>query len=99
MLDAAVQHAAEENPQAKLLMTQAGVGPNTGLAFVLTIGEVGRFQRVKQVASYLGLIPRDDSSGPRQKLVAVIKQGHRMLRRLHVEAAQEAAHPDSGLLH
>src|SRR3989440_3678071 len=34
MLDAAVQHAAEENPQAKLLMTQAGVGPNTGLAFV-----------------------------------------------------------------
>ncbi|PYX62999.1 MAG: IS110 family transposase, partial [Acidobacteria bacterium] len=68
MLDAAVQHAAEENPQAKLLMTQAGVGPNTGLAFVLTIGEVGRFQRGKQVASYLGLIPREDSSGARQKL-------------------------------
>jgi len=53
-LDCAVQHAAEENPQAKLLMTQPGVGPNTALAYVLTIGDVSRFGRGKQVASYLG---------------------------------------------
>src|SRR5579862_8313636 len=58
-LDAAVQKAAEENPQAHLLMTQPGVGPNTALAFVLTIGDVSRFRRGKQVASYLGLIPRE----------------------------------------
>ena len=36
-LDTAVQTAAEENPQAKLPMTQPGVGPNTALAYVLTI--------------------------------------------------------------
>ena len=64
-LDGAVQHAAEENPQSKLLMTQPGVGPNTALAFVLTLGDVGRFPRGKQVASYLGLIPREESSGGR----------------------------------
>ena len=46
-LDGAVQHAAEENPQSKLLMTQPGVGPNTALAFVLTLGDVGRFPRGK----------------------------------------------------
>src|SRR5204863_3218542 len=40
---------AEENPQSKLLMTQPGVGPNTALAFVLTLGDVGRFPRGKQV--------------------------------------------------
>ena len=57
-LDEAVQQAAEEHPQAKLLMTQPGVGPNTALAFVLTLGDVSRFPRGKQVASYLGLIPR-----------------------------------------
>jgi transposase len=62
-LDTAVQHAAEENPQARLLMTQPGVGPNTALAYVLTIGDVSRFPRGKQVASYLGLIPREHSSG------------------------------------
>ena len=95
-LDLAVQHAAEENPQAKLLMTQPGVGPNTALAFVLTIGEVTRFPRGKQVASYLGLIPREHSSGGRQKLGSITKQGNRMLRSLLVEAAQIAVRYDPG---
>ena len=93
-LDDAVQTAAEENPQAKLLMTQPGVGPNTALAYVLTIGDVSRFPRGKQVASYLGLIPREESSGGRQKLGAITKQGNRMLRSLLVEAAQIAVRFD-----
>ena len=93
-LDGAVQHAAEENPQSKLLMTQPGVGPNTALAFVLTIGDVGRFPRGKQVASYLGLIPREESSGGRQKLGVITKQGNRMLRMLLVEGAQAAVRYD-----
>jgi transposase len=96
MLDAAVQHAAEQNPQANLLMTQPGVGPNTALAFVLTLGDVGRFPRGKQVASYLGLIPREESSGGHQKLGAITKQGNRMLRSLLVEAAQIAVRFDPG---
>jgi transposase len=93
-LDAAVQHAAEENPQARLLMTQPGVGPNTALAYVLTIGDVSRFPRGKHVASYLGLIPREHSSGGRQKLGVITKQGNRMLRSLLVEAAQIAVRFD-----
>jgi transposase len=93
-LDDAVQQAAEEHPQARLLMTQPGVGPNTALAFVLTIGEANRFQRGKQVASYLGLIPREESSGGRQKLGAITKQGNRLLRSLLVEAAQIAVRYD-----
>ena len=96
-LDGAVAQAAEDNPQAKLLMTQPGVGPNTALAFVLTIGDVRRFPRGKQVASYLGLIPREESSGGRQKLGAITKQGNRMLRSLLVEAAQVAVRCDAGL--
>ena len=95
-LDLAVQQAGEENPQAKLLMTQPGVGPNTALAFVLTIGDVSRFRRGKQVASYLGLIPREESSGGRQKLGAISKQGNRMLRSLLVEAAGIAVRCDPG---
>ena len=94
-LDDSVQQAAEQNPQARLLMTH--VGPNTALAYVLTIGEVSRFRRSKQVASYLGLIPREESSGGRQKLGAITKQGNRMLRSLLVEAAQTAVQHDPGL--
>ena len=96
-LDVAVAKAAEENPQARLLMTQPGVGPNTALAFVLTIGEVSRFQRGKQVASYLGLIPHENSSGDRRRTGAISKQGNRMLRSLLVEAAQVAVRCDPGM--
>jgi transposase len=93
-LDQAVQQAAEQNPQARLLLTQPGVGPITSLAFVLTIGEVNRFPRGKQVASYLGLIPREYSSGGHQRLGSISKQGNRFLRMLLVEAAQVAVRCD-----
>ncbi|HEY4933603.1 MAG TPA: IS110 family transposase [Terriglobales bacterium] len=95
-LDAAVQQAAEHNPHAKLLMTQPGVGPVTSLAFVLTLGDVSRFPRGKQVASYLGLIPREHSSGGRQMLGSISKQGNRLMRALLVEAAQTAVRYDPG---
>jgi transposase len=95
-LDRAVSRTAENNPQARLLMSQPGVGPITALAFVLTIGEVSRFQHSKQVASYLGLIPREHSSGGKQRLGAISKQGNRFLRQLLVEAAQTATRLDDG---
>ena len=72
---------------ALLLQTQPGVGAITALAYMLTMGDVSRFPRGKQVASYLGLIPSEHSSGGRQKLGAISK-GNRMLRMLLVEAAQ-----------
>jgi transposase len=95
-LDEAVARAAEEHPQARLLMTQPGVGPITALAFVLTIGEVSRFRHSGQVASYLGLIPSEHSSGGRQRLGAISKQGNRFMRQLLVEAAQSAVRYDAG---
>lgn len=96
-LDVAVQKAAEQNENARLLMTQPGVGPVTSLAFVLTMGDVSRFPRGKQVASYLGLIPREYSSGGPQRLGPISKQGNRFLRMLLVEAAQVAVRCDPQL--
>jgi transposase len=95
-LDAAVMQAAGADAQARLLMTQPGVGPNTALAFVLTLGDVSRFPRGKQVASYLGLIPRERSSGGRQRLGAISKQGNKFARLLLVEAAQSVIRLDEG---
>ena len=96
-LDAAVEKAALAHEQARLLLTQPGVGPITALAFVLTVGDVHRFPRGKQVASYLGLIPREHSSGGKQRLGAISKQGNGFLRMLLVEAAQTAVRLDEGL--
>src|SRR5437867_185 len=67
-LDQAVKAEAQRDKMALLLQTQPGVGAITALAYVLTLGDVSRFPRGKQVASYLGLIPREHSSGGRQKL-------------------------------
>lgn len=93
-LDQAVEQAAGRDDQARLLLTQPGVGPVTALAFVLTLGDVSRFPRGKQVASYLGLIPREYSSGSRQRLGSISKQGNRLMRQWLVEAAQSAVRYD-----
>ncbi len=94
LLDHAVAEAAAQNEKARLLMSQPGVGPVTSLAFVLTMGDVSRFPRGKQVASYLGLIPREYSSGGHQRLGSISKQGNRFMRMLLVEAAQAAVRYD-----
>ena len=96
-LDQAVAEQAEQNQAAVLLMTHPGVGPVTSLAFVLTIGPVARFERSKQVVSYLGLNPREHSSGGRQRLGAISKQGNPMMRSLLVEAGHTAARLDAEL--
>ncbi len=90
-LDRAVSEQANARPAVRRLMTHPGVGPITAMAFVLTMGPAQRFDRGKQVASYLGLIPSEHSSGDRrQRLGHIGKQGNPFVRGLLVEAAQSA---------
>jgi transposase len=69
-------------------MTHPGVGPLTALAFELVIGTAERFHCGKQIASYVGLVPSEESSGDRRRLGHISKQGNTLLRFLLVEAAQ-----------
>ena len=87
-LSQAVEQEVEKCPEAQRLATYPGVGPLTALGFVLIIGKAERFQCGKQVCSYLGLVPLEDSSGNRRRLGHITKQGSSMLRFLLVEAAQ-----------
>lgn len=96
-LDEAVEQQAKSQPHAVRLMTHPGVGPVTSLAFVLTIGPVSRFPRSRQVVSYLGLNPQEHSSGGRQHLGSISKQGNPMMRYLLVEAGHTAARFDPQL--
>jgi transposase len=95
-LDQAAEGEAQRDKMACLLRTQPGVGPITALAFVVTIGDATRFRRGKQVASYLGLIPREHSSGGRQRLGSISKQGNRFVRMLLVEAVHNVVRRDEG---
>jgi transposase len=90
-LSQAIAQEAEKFPEARCLMTHPGVGPLTALAFVLIIGKAERFGSGKQIASYLGLVPLEDSSGNRRRLGHITKQGSSMSRFLLVEAAQVTA--------
>ena len=96
-LDQGVEAEAARRPEVARLRAQKGVGPVVGLAFVLTLGTVERFPRSRQLVSYLGLNPREDSSGPHQYLGHISKQGNSMMRWLLVEAAQTAARLDPEL--
>jgi transposase len=87
-LSQAIEQEVEKCPEARRLMTHPGVGPLTALAFVLIMGNADRFHCGKQVASYVGLVPLEESSGNRRRLGHITKQGNSMLRFLLVEAAQ-----------
>jgi transposase len=87
-LTRALEEEVEKRPVTRRLMTHPGVGPLTALAFELVIGTPERFHCGKQIASYVGLVPTEESSGDRRRLGHISKQGSVLLRFLLVEAAQ-----------
>ena len=96
-LNRQVEEEVKRRPAAMRLRTHPGVGPVTALAMVLTLGPAERFGSAKQVGSYFGLIPSEHSSGGRQQLGRISKQGNSFLRFLLVEAGQTAARYDAEL--
>jgi transposase len=94
-LGVAIEQEAFKRPEVLRLMTHPGVGLITALAFVLIIGTPERLRCGKQIGSYLGLIPCEDSSAGHQRLGHISKQGNSLLRYLLVEAAQTAVRYDA----
>jgi len=85
-----VEEQACRRAGARLLMTHPGVGPVTALATEEFLGDPARFTDGKTVASYVGIIPSEYSSGGRQRLGGLTKQGNAPLRFLWGEAAIHA---------
>jgi transposase len=96
-LNQQVLEQAGQRPTAGLLMTHPGVGPITALATDVFLGDPKRFSDGKALASYIGIIPREHSSGGRQRLGGLSKQGNPLLRFLWCEAAVHAVRRDPEL--
>ena len=96
-LEMAVRQAAEARADARLLMTHPGIGPVISLGFVLTVGRIERFERSRELVSYLGLNPSEDSSGERRRLGGISKQGSSFMRQLLIQGAQTAVRGDEEL--
>jgi len=78
---------AKSEPLIKRLCLIPGVGPVTSITFVAILGEASRFASAKQVRAYLGLVPKEESSGERQRRGHITKAGNSRVRSLLVEVA------------
>ncbi|HEV2697406.1 MAG TPA: IS110 family transposase [Terriglobales bacterium] len=96
-LDKEVEAQAQQRPQACRLLTHPGVGPVTALATEIFLGDPSRFTTANQVASYIGMIPSEHTSGKRQRLGKMSKQGNSLLRYLWTEAVMHAVAKDPEL--
>jgi len=83
----ALTATAAADPIVRRLQTAPGVGPITALTFRAVLDDIGRFEDARSVAAYIGLVPREDSSGERQRKGAITKAGPTNLRSLLVQAS------------
>ncbi len=87
-LDQRISAWSKQNNAAKALLTLCGVGPITASAAVATAGDVSVFKNGREFAAWLGLVPKQNSSGGKSKLGAITKRGDRYLRTLLVQGAR-----------
>jgi transposase len=86
--DALVQKTAQESEVARRLDAIPGIGPLTATALVAAIGNGAAFRKGREFAAWIGLVPREHSTGGKQKLLGISKRGSSYLRRLFVQGAR-----------
>lgn len=103
-LDAQIRTWHNENAASLKLAEIPGIGPITASAIVATVGDASEFKNGRQMAAWMGLVPRQCSSGGKQLLLGISKRGDTYLRTLLIHGAravtrfaEKKAEPDSWL--
>jgi transposase len=79
-----------ENPLSLRLEAIPGIGPLTASALVATVGDAKQFKNGRQLSAWLGLVPRQNSSGGKERLLGISKRGDTYLRTLLIHGARSA---------
>jgi transposase len=99
--DGVIKKTAHENEACRRLVAIPGIGPVTATALIAAIGNGGAFQKGREFAAWMGVVPREHSTGGKQKLLGISKRGNSYLRRLFVQGAravlQQRTKQSSGL--
>jgi transposase len=99
--DAVIKKTAHENEACRRLVATPGIGPVTATALIAAIGNGGAFHKGREFAAWMGVVPREHSTGGKQKLLGISKRGNSYLRRLFVQGAravlQQRTKQSSGL--
>jgi len=87
-MDKKVHTLADSMPAAKLLQSIPGIGPISATAIVCAVGDGKQFKRGRDLAAWLGLTPRQQSSGGKDRLLGISKRGDTYLRTLLIQGAK-----------
>jgi len=87
-MDKKVHTLAHSMPAAKLLQSIPGIGPISATAIVCAVGDGKQFKRGRDLAAWLGLTPRQQSSGGKDRLLGISKRGDTYLRTLLIQGAK-----------
>jgi transposase len=86
--DSVIQKTAEENEACQRLVEIPGIGPVTATAVIAAIGNGGAFHKGREFSAWLGIVPREHSTGGQQKLLGISKRGNSYLRKLFIQGAR-----------
>lgn len=87
-LDKCIQKQANSHPDIQRLQQIPGIGPVTATALVSAVGDGRQFKRGRDMAAWLGLTPRQHSSGGKERLLGISKRGDAYLRALLVHGSR-----------
>lgn len=87
-LNAELSAFAQQDPLMKLLMSIPGIGPINGTALLAGVGDASQFRRGRDLAAWLGLVPRQHSTGGKTRLLGISKHGNRQLRMMLIHGAR-----------
>ena len=90
--DALLAGVARQSPACRRLMEIPGIGVLTATALVAAAGDASEFRNGREMAAWLGLVPRQHSTGGRSVLLGISKRGDRYLRALLIHGARSALH-------
>jgi len=85
-----LEHLARAIPEATVLMSVPGIGVLTATALVAFVGDLNRFRSGRDLAAYLGLTPREHSSGHNRRLGRITKRGNSYVRMMLIHGARSA---------
>jgi transposase len=89
-MDARLSSEADRDERCRRLQSVPGIGPLTATALVSAIGEAHSFSSGRHLAAWLGLVPRQHSTGGKPRLLGISKRGDRYLRTLLIHGARAA---------
>ncbi len=90
LLDGQLRQIYEANETCRRLGCVEGIGPITATAVVATVGDASVFKNGRQMAAWLGLVPRQHSSGGKERLGRISKRGDQYVRGLLIHGARSA---------